>query len=234
MITEEKMHELENKIGYKFNDIKLLRQALTHSSFANEQKINKMPDYERLEFLGDSVLEMVSSTFLFKTYPNKKEGEMTKMRASMVCEAALAYCAADIGLAEYIILGKGEEATGGRHRESIISDVMEAVIGAIYLDGGIEYAKNHIDKFILSDLENKQIFYDSKSVLQEMVQSSQVGTVRYELCGESGPEHDKIFKTAVYVGDKKMGEGAGRTKKAAEQKAAYEAILAMKNTKNVP
>ncbi|MCR4901459.1 MAG: ribonuclease III [Butyrivibrio sp.] len=228
MITEEKIHELEEKIGYEFKNKKLLKQALTHSSFANEQKINKQPDYERLEFLGDSVLEMVSSTFLYNTYPDKKEGEMTKMRASMVCEAALAYCAADIGLSEYIILGKGEEATGGRHRESIISDVMEAVIGAIYLDGGIDYAIKHINRFILSDLENKQIFYDSKSVLQEIIQSKQLGAIHYELCGESGPEHDKIFKTAVYVEGRKLGEGAGKTKKAAEQKAAYEAILAMK------
>ena len=146
----------------------------------------------------------------------------------MVCEAALAFCAQDIHLEEFILLGKGEEATGGRHRDSIISDVMEAVIGAIYMDSGITDAEKYINRFILSDLEDKQIFYDSKSILQEMVQSGG-GKLTYELCGESGPEHDKMFTTAVMIDDKKMGEGAGRTKKAAEQKAAYEAILALKN-----
>lgn len=231
MLTESDIQKFEAIIGYSFNNKALIKQALTHSSFANEQKINKSGDYERLEFLGDSILEMVSSSYLFKKYPEKKEGEMTKMRASMVCEAALAFCAADIGLAQFIQLGKGEEATGGRHKDSIISDVMEAVIGAIYLDSGIEMATNHINKFILNDLENKQVFYDSKSVLQELVQSQGLGHISYEICGETGPEHDKIFKTAVMVGEKKLGEGAGKTKKAAEQKAAYEAILVLKNNK---
>ena len=148
MTTDKEIEELEERIGYHFKDRSLIRMALTHSSFANEQKMHIQKDYERLEFLGDSVLEMVSSTYLYNTYSDKKEGEMTKMRASMVCEQALAFCAKDIELAKYIQLGKGEEATGGRHRDSIISDVMEAVIGAIYLDGGIEAAKKHIDKFI--------------------------------------------------------------------------------------
>ena len=160
MYSENDITELEDRIGYHFKDRALIRMALTHSSYANEQKINKQPDYERLEFLGDSVLEMVSSTYLYNNYPDKKEGQMTKMRASMVCEQALAFCARDFELEKYILLGKGEESTGGRHRDSIISDVMEAVIGAIYIDGGIEYAKKHIDKFILNDLENKQIFVD--------------------------------------------------------------------------
>ena len=228
MITTEDIKRLEDRIGYCFKDENLVKQALTHSSFSNEQKINRFPDYERLEFLGDSVLEMVSSAFLFRTYPEKNEGQMTKLRASMVCEAALAFCAQDIHLEEFILLGKGEEATGGRHRDSIISDVMEAVIGAIYMDSGITDAEKYINRFILSDLEDKQIFYDSKSILQEMVQSGG-GKLTYELCGESGPEHDKMFTTAVMIDDKKMGEGAGRTKKAAEQRAAYEAILALKN-----
>jgi ribonuclease-3 len=203
--------------------------ALTHSSYANEQKINKQPDYERLEFLGDSVLEMVSSTYLYNNYPDKKEGQMTKMRASMVCEQALAFCARDFELEKYILLGKGEESTGGRHRDSIISDVMEAVIGAIYIDGGIDYAKKHIDKFILNDLENKQIFVDAKSVLQELVQKDSTKTLSYEICGESGPEHDKIFKSRVLINGEILGEGEGHTKKAAEQQAAYQAVLKIKD-----
>ncbi|MCR5656819.1 MAG: ribonuclease III [Butyrivibrio sp.] len=228
MIGEQELTELEKKIGYTFKNKNLLLQALTHSSYANEQKINKRGDYERLEFLGDAVLELVSSHYLYEKYPDKKEGEMTKLRASMVCEPALSYSAQEIQLDKYLILGKGEEATGGRHRESIISDVMEAIIGAIYLDSGLEAARTHIAKYILDNPEEKQIFYDSKSVLQEMVQKDGNGDLRYEICGEKGPEHDKIFESAVYVGDKKLGEGSGRTKKAAEQKAAYQAILELK------
>lgn len=229
MYSENDITELEDRIGYHFKDRALIRMALTHSSFANEQKINKQPDYERLEFLGDSVLEMVSSTYLYNNYPDKKEGQMTKMRASMVCEQALAFCARDFELEKYILLGKGEESTGGRHRDSIISDVMEAVIGAIYIDGGIEYAKKHIDKFILNDLENKQIFVDAKSVLQELVQKDSTKTLSYEICGESGPEHDKIFKSRVLINGEILGEGEGHTKKAAEQQAAYQAVLKLRD-----
>ena len=228
MYSENDITELEDRIGYHFKDRALIRMALTHSSYANEQKINKQPDYERLEFLGDSVLEMVSSTYLYNNYPDKKEGQMTKMRASMVCEQALAFCARDFELEKYILLGKGEESTGGRHRDSIISDVMEAVIGAIYIDGGIEYAKKHIDKFILNDLENKQIFVDAKSVLQELVQKDSTKTLSYEICGESGPEHDKIFKSRVLISGEILGEGEGHTKKAAEQQAAYQAVLKLR------
>lgn len=229
MYSENDITELEDRIGYHFKDRALIRMAPTHSSYANEQKINKQPDYERLEFLGDSVLEMVSSTYLYNNYPDKKEGQMTKMRASMVCEQALAFCARDFELEKYILLGKGEESTGGRHRDSIISDVMEAVIGAIYIDGGIDYAKKHIDKFILNDLENKQIFVDAKSVLQELVQKDSTKTLSYEICGESGPEHDKIFKSRVLINGEILGEGEGHTKKAAEQQAAYQAVLKIKD-----
>jgi ribonuclease-3 len=228
MDIEKDISELEEKIGYHFKDRTLIRTALTHSSFTNEIKTGKKADYERLEFLGDSVLEMVSSTFLYNSYPEKNEGELTKLRASMVCEQALAFCAGDIGLARYIRLGKGEEATGGRHRDSIIADVMEAVIGAIYLDGGIDPARDHINRFILSDLENKQIFVDAKSVLQELVQSKAGATMEYEICGERGPEHDKIFISRVLVSGKILGEGEGHTKKAAEQQAAYQAVKKLK------
>ncbi|MBR1651218.1 MAG: ribonuclease III [Lachnospiraceae bacterium] len=223
------LNGLEEAIGYKFKDKGLLKQALTHSSYANEQKINKSGDYERLEFLGDAVLEVVSSEFLFHKYPDLPEGRLTKLRASMVCEPSLAICARDLDLGKYILLGKGEESTGGRGRESITSDVMEAIIGAIFLDGGMEKAKEHINRFILSDLENKVLFYDSKSTLQEVMQGELKKEFEYVLIGESGPEHDKEFEVRVMSGKSELGRGKGRTKKAAEQQAAYEALLKLRD-----
>ncbi len=224
----EVLDELQSKIGYSFNNRDLLKQALTHSSFANEQKINKLKNYERLEFLGDAVLELVSSEFLFKENPQMPEGQLTKLRASMVCEPALAYCAKDIDLGSYMLLGKGEETTGGRYRSSITSDVMEAIIGAIFLDGGIEEAKKYIYRFILSDLENKILFLDSKTILQEEIQKKKDAQLRYELVSENGPDHNKEFAVEAYLNDVLIGSGSGRTKKAAEQQAAYEALLKMK------
>ncbi len=224
------LEELENRIGYHFHNRLLLKQAITHSSYTNEQKINRQLHYERLEFLGDAVLELVTSEFLFKDNPNMQEGQLTKMRASIVCEPALAFCARDIDLGGFLILGKGEEATGGRYRDSIISDVMEAVIGAIFLDGGMEKAKEHIYRFVLSDLENKQLFYDSKTNLQEYVQGSLKKDLVYVIVDESGPEHDKLFTVEVMVEENVLGRGQGRTKKAAEQQAAYEALLGLQRT----
>ena len=218
MLTN-RLRLLEERIGYCFQDKKLLRQALTHSSCSNEQKINKLPDYERLEFLGDAVLELVSSDHIFRENPEMSEGELTKFRSSIVCEPALAFCARQIGL---------EEITGGRTRDSIISDVMEATIGAIYLDSGIEEARAFIGRFILSDLEHKQLFYDAKTILQEEIQKENGGVLRYELVREEGPEHDKTFVVEVMVGDRKAGRGNGHSKKAAEQHAAYEALLRRK------
>lgn len=225
MLKESDYQELEKKIGYTFQNRALLKQAVTHSSFANEQKINRQKHYERLEFLGDAVLELVSSDFLFQTHPEMPEGQLTKLRASLVCEPALAYCAKDLTLDSYIQLGKGEEATGGRYRDSIVSDVMEAVIGAIYLDGGMEPARTYIHRFILSDLENKQLFLDSKTNLQEYMQQNLKKEFHYRLVEESGPEHDKVFLVEVVMEEKVLGRGKGRTKKAAEQQAAYEALL---------
>ena len=222
------LEELEKRIGYTFRDKKLLRQALTHSSFANEQKINKLEDYERLEFLGDAVLELVSSDFLFHENPQMPEGKLTKLRSSMVCEPALAYCARDLELGQYMLLGKGEEATGGRGRDSITSDVMEAVIGAMYLDGGFQAAHDFIHRFVLSDLENKILFYDSKTVLQEMIQTMPEAVFEYVLTGEEGPDHDKEFLVDAVLDGKLIGKGKGRTKKAAEQVAAYNGILKLK------
>ena len=228
MATGHALEELEKKIGYVFNNRALLKQALTHSSYANEQKIRKNGDYERLEFLGDAVLELISSEFLFKQHPDMTEGKLTKLRSSLVCEPALAQCAKEIDLGAYMLLGKGEESTGGRFRESITSDVMEALIGALYLDGGFQSARDFICKYILSDIEKRILFYDSKTVLQEIIQTKPNQKSVYELVDEIGPDHNKEFVVVALLNDKKIGFGQGKTKKAAEQKAAYEAILAIR------
>ena len=218
------LKELEQKTGYAFREFSLLRQAMTHSSYVNERNMEKHECNERLEFLGDAVLELVSSEFLFHEHPTMPEGKLTRTRASMVCEPSLALCARSLEIGAYLLLGKGEEATGGRGRDSIISDVMEAIIGAIYLDSGFERAEKFIMDFILSDLENKQLFYDSKSILQERVQKTG-GVVHYELVEETGPEHDKQFVVRALINNRAVSTGIGRSKKAAEQQAAYEVLL---------
>lgn len=222
------LSELEAKIQYQFQNDKLFRQALTHSSFANEHRLDKQRCNERLEFLGDAVLELVSSDFLYHKYPKRPEGELTKIRASIVCEPTLAYCASDIDLGAYLLLGKGEEATGGRDRNSVVSDAMEALIGAIYLDGGFANAKEFIHRFVLNDIEHKQLFYDSKTILQEMVQGAGDELLHYETLKEVGPDHNKNFEVRALLGEQEIGRGAGRTKKAAEQLAAYRGILLLK------
>ena len=224
----QKLCELEEKIGYHYRDQKLLRQAMTHTSFVNEQKINKLGSYERIEFLGDAVLEMISSEYFYHTYPQMPEGNLTKLRASSVCEQALAITARQLGLGSYMLFGKGEEMTGGRDRDSIIADGVEAIIGSIYLDGGFEPAKAFILRFVLNDLESKQLFYDAKSILQEMVQNQKLGELVYELIGEDGPDHDKHFRTQALIDGRVVGSGEGRSKKLAEQNAAYEALLKLK------
>lgn len=222
------LEELEQQIGYHFKNQKLLREALTHSSFSNEQKINYLSHYERLEFLGDAVLELIASEYLFTLYPNMTEGNLTKKRASAVCEQALAISGRQLELSKYMLFGKGEEMTGGRERDSIIADGVEAVIGAIYLDGKMESAREFILRFILNDLETKQLFYDAKSILQEIVQEEKSASLVYEVIGEEGPEHNKIFTAVVSLNEIELGKGSGKTKKAAEQQAAYEALLKTK------
>ncbi len=214
-------------IQYQFNNIGLLKNALTHSSYANEKKTGNYKDNERLEFLGDAVLELTSSEFIYTGNPDMNEGKMTRLRASIVCEPTLAMCARQIHLQEYIMLGKGEDLTGGRTRDSIISDALEALIGAIYLDGGFANAKEFIHRFVLNDLENKQLFYDSKTILQEVVQAHGL-EVEYELTGEEGPEHDKKFHVIAKAGNLFVVKGTGHTKKAAQQQAAYNALLHLK------
>lgn len=230
--TVEYLKKFEEKINYKYKDIKLLRNAITHSSYANEKRLNKLDNNERLEFLGDAVLELVTSEYLFKKHRKMPEGDLTKLRARLVCEQTLAFCAKDIRLGDYLLLGKGEAATGGRERLSILSDALEAIIGSIYLDGGFTNAKEFISKYILADVENKELFFDSKTILQEIVQSEYKGQLTYELLKEEGPDHNKQFTVVALVHDKELGIGVGKTKKAAEQEAAYQSILKM-NPKNI-
>ena len=217
---------LEKKSGYHFQNPHLLKQAMTHSSYANEHKAKGYHDNERLEFLGDAVLEVVSSEFLFRHYPALPEGDLTKLRASIVCEPTLALCARELDLGDFLLLGKGEEHTGGRKRDSIVSDAMEALIGAIYLDGGFASSKEFVHRFIMTDIEHKKLFYDSKTILQEQVQKNwHDGEISYVLTGEEGPDHDKTFLVDLYVAGEKKSSGKGRTKKAAEQDAAYRCLI---------
>ena len=229
---QQKLEELQRKIEYNFRDKELLSSALMHSSYANEAHLPKYKCNERLEFLGDAVLELISSEFLFFGNRKTPEGELTRMRASMVCEPSLAFCAREIDLGDYLLLGKGEEATGGRKRDSITSDALEALIGAIYLDGGFASAKEFIHKFVLNDLEHKKLFYDSKTILQETVQGHFEEKVSYHLIKEEGPDHNKKFTVEAHIGEECYGSGSGRTKKAAEQEAAYHAILKL-HKKNI-
>lgn len=229
MTNMDMIYKFEKEIGYQFQNKKILRQALTHSSFSNEKRLDKLANNERLEFLGDAVLELVTSEFIYKKNDKMLEGDLTKLRASIVCEQTLSYCAREIHLGDYILLGKGEAATGGRERNSILSDALEAVIGGIYLDGGFTNAKEFISKYILSDIDNKQLFFDSKTILQEITQSRYKEVLRYELVSEEGPDHNKKFTVVAFIGEEELGTGVGRTKKSAEQEAAYQSILKLRS-----
>lgn len=217
------MHQLETIIGYTFKDPHLLETALTHTSFANESKVSTKHN-ERLEFLGDSVLSIVVADYLFHHWKDRPEGELTKARASLVCESALFEFAKEIDLGSYLRLGKGEERGGGRTRPSVVSDAFEAVIAALYLDGGMEAARRFILPFIR---EGKTAEPDYKTKLQEVVQQNPEEKLRYEVLGESGPDHAKRFEIAVYLNSNKIGEGIGHSKKAAEQEAARQALRLM-------
>ena len=221
------LNKLEELIGYHFKNKELLTMAMRHSSYTNEHRMDRIQCNERLEFLGDAVLELLSSEFLYTTYEDYPEGELTKLRASLVCEPTLAYDARVFSLGEYLLMGKGEENTGGRRRDSIISDALEALIGALYLDGGIEAAREFVRRYVLNDISHKKLFYDSKTILQEIVQGEIGGDVTYCLIKEEGPDHDKKFTVEVLIGDNVLGRGTGRSKKAAEQSAAYHAIRAL-------
>lgn len=228
--TDRDFNVLMDRIGYRFRDEALLKRALTHSSYVNEHRLSKEQCNERLEFLGDAVLELVSSEFLYRRFPKEREGMLTKTRASLVCEPALADCAAQLSLGSYLYMGRGEEAGGGRRRDSITSDAMEALIGAIYLDGGFTSVKEFILRFVLDDIDSKRLFYDSKTILQEMVQQKGQEAPAYILDGEEGPDHRKVFRVSVHLDKKVLGRGEGGSKKQAEQRAAYEAIMQLKKT----
>ncbi len=219
------MEDLEQRMGYVFQDKSLLRQALIHSSYVNEHHMSRLECNERLEFLGDAVLELSSSQFLYEKYPDFPEGELTKLRASIVCEPTLADCAEELSLGQELLIGRGEDRTGGREKASLLSDALEAVIGAIYLDGGFANAKEFVVRLILNDIEHKKLFFDSKTILQEFVQSRDLGDLSYELLKEEGPDHSKVFTSCVRIGGEEAGTGTGRNKKLSEQAAAYEAIL---------
>ena len=230
MKNEERIEEFEKKIGYQFKNPEILVTALTHSSYSNEKKLHKYECNERLEFLGDAVLELVSSGKIFRENPKKPEGDLTRIRASYVCEPTLALCAREIGLGEYILLGRGEDMTGGRDRDSILSDAMEATIGAVYLDGGFSCAKKYVEEFVLKDIEKKKLFYDSKTYLQEIVQREHIA-LEYVLLEEKGPDHNKTFLVGVFINGEQLTSAIGRTKKKAEQAAAYQAILLLEDKK---
>ena len=217
--------DLENAIGYRFQNITLLQNALTHSSYANERWHNSLMSNERLEFLGDSVLGMVVAEYLYRTFPNRPEGELTRMRADMVCEKTLASVAGRIELGKHLLLGKGEEQGGGRTRESILADAVESVIAAAFLDGGMNAARKFIEQFILVEVPVKKLHNaDYKTALQELVQQKKNQFLSYRLTGESGPDHDKQFDVEVSLNGLVVGVGSGSSKKRAEQMAARNAL----------
>ncbi len=222
------MKELQEKLNYRFKDKGLIVTALTHSSFANEHRCQSN---ERLEFIGDSVLGMVVAMHLYRTFPNLTEGKMTRMRAELVCEQSLWEVANKLSFGENLRLGKGEALTGGRERPSILADCVEAVIAALYIDGGFEVAKDFVDRHILSKLDSVGTVPtgDFKTRLQELVQSAPGMSLSYEMLSESGPDHMKVFCAAVYLNGKIIGQGQGRTKKEAEQNAAAKALEELKD-----
>lgn len=227
--------DLENKIGYSFTNKSLLETALTHSSYVNESKVKgekSIEDNERFEFFGDAIIEFYISDYLFSKYDTFPEGDMTKLRAAMVCEKSLAECAKAIDLGNYLRMGKGEKSSGGDKRASITSDAFEALTAAIYLDSNDkEVVRNFIDKFLIKALDNKDLFFDAKTKLQEIAQKDSNNSLRYELISEKGPSHDKLFEIAVFLNDEEIGRGTGHSKKSAQQSAAEIAIKKLQNNR---
>ena len=220
--------KLEQGLGYTFRNKALLENALTHSSYANENRERHLPDNERLEFLGDSILGFVVAEYLYRNFPDKPEGELTRIRADLVCERNLAEAAATVELGSYLLLGHGEEQGGGRKRDSIVSDAMESIIAASFMDGGFAAAEEIIDRLILSNIpKGRPRNFDYKTAFQELVQRKKDQQIHYELTGESGPDHDKHFEVEVLLNGKAVGHGVGSSKKRAEQAAAEAAIEAL-------
>ncbi len=220
--------DLEARLGYKFSNISLLLGALSHSSYANEHYHDGLKSNERLEFLGDSILGMVVAEYLYRNFPDRPEGELTRMRADMVCETALAAIARTLNLGSHLLLGKGEEAFGGRERPSILADAVESVIAASYLDGGMDAARGIINRFVLSDVPVTRMHnVDYKTALQERVQQKKNQVLSYRPLGEQGPDHHKEFMVEVLLNGKVAGTGSGTSKKRAEQAAAKAAMQAL-------
>ncbi len=222
------MGELETRVGYVFHDKELLIAALTHTSFVKGDGKHAVHN-ERLEFLGDAVLELCVSTYLYERYAAMSEGKMTRLRASLVCEPALYQVANTLGVAQYLRLGRGEESTGGREKPSIVSDALEALIGAIYLDGGLEPAQKFIGRFVIGTLEGSEEtdIKDYKTMLQEYAQKKRLGTVHYQLVSETGPDHRKVFVMQVLLNTSVIGEGEGATKQKAGQRAAKQGLISL-------
>ena len=222
------MNSLEKNLNYKFKNIQLLKNALIHSSYANENRGN-IHSNERLEFLGDSVLSIIVSEHIYNRFPNMPEGELTRLRASLVCEKSLCAFSRELGIGDYLKLGKGEDKNGGRERDSILADAFEAVLAAIYLDGGMEAAKKHIMNTVLHDIKHHDddTFKDYKTTLQEIIQRNPEESVTYFLIDESGPDHDKRFTVEVHLNSNVIGTGTGKNKKQAEQMAAKQALHLM-------
>ena len=227
----ERLHELEQHLDYTFHDLRLLRAALYHSSYANEHRAQSVSSSERLEFLGDAVLGFVSADYLYGKHPDLPEGELTRIRAALVCEDSLHEVAQRLHLGDFLMLGKGEESGGGRHRPSILADAVEAVLAAVYLDGGIDEARALVHRILL-EKEPEQVVEsrrrDCKTELQELVQRKPNQELRYELVSESGPDHAKVFTVAVMLNGQVVGLGSGHSKKEAEQSAARTALEQMK------
>ena len=220
--------DLEAAIGYQFQNISLLQNALAHSSYANERWHDSLKSNERLEFLGDSILGMIVAEYLYRNFPDRPEGELTRMRADMVCETSLAAVADKVSLGQYLLLGHGEDRFGGRNRASILADAVESVIAASFLDGGMEAARGIVERFILGNVPVKRLQnVDYKTALQELVQQKKNQVLSYRLAGESGPDHDKLFEVEVSLNGTVVGAGCGSSKKRAEQEAARSAIAAL-------
>ncbi|MDA3733129.1 ribonuclease III [Niameybacter massiliensis] len=230
IMSQKKLIELEARIGYKFNDLEHLRNAVTHRSFANEHRNLQIKDNERLEFLGDAILDLIISKYLFDKYPSMPEGDLSKIRASIVCEGSLAKTARLMELGSYILLGKGEEMTGGRTRNSILADAFEAVTGSIFVDGQFEDVVAFLTATLIKNVDHLSVdalYTDFKTILQENIQRESLQPLHYEVVDEKGPDHDKDFYVAVYHGEACLGKGVGKSKKEAEQRAAQTALKAL-------
>lgn len=223
MDNQNRYAALEQEIEYTFRDKQHLEIAFTHTSYANERMVGKLQSYERYEFLGDAILEFISSEYLYENYPELPEGKLTKVRASLVCEFTLSKIARELGLGQLGYFSKGEIKTGGRNRDSILCDMFESLLGAIYLDGGMDAAKAFAKKYLLNDIEHKQRFYDSKTTLQEYAQKNG-SKITYEILSEGGSDHNPIFEAACKMGEKRLASGKGHSKKSAEQDAAFNAL----------